>query len=145
MYDNGSGAGHVALQGNLAYIASWNNALTIVNVANPANPTFVGSLALTGYMQGLTVSGNLAYVTIWMDGMRIINVANPAAPTQVGTFDTPGDAMNVALWGTIAIVAVWAWLFPELRRAEAIIVWLRWLAMASWPFILAAAPQTVAS
>ncbi|HEY2387451.1 MAG TPA: sensor histidine kinase [Candidatus Binatia bacterium] len=32
----------------------------------------------------------------------------------------------------------------ELRRAEAIIVWLRWLAMASWPFILIAAPHTVA-
>jgi len=32
----------------------------------------------------------------------------------------------------------------ELRRAEAIIVWLRWLAMASWPFILAAAPRPVA-
>ncbi len=32
----------------------------------------------------------------------------------------------------------------ELRRAEAIIVRLRWLAMASWPFILATAPWTVA-
>lgn len=32
----------------------------------------------------------------------------------------------------------------ELRRAEAVIVRLRWLAMASWPLILARAPHTVA-
>lgn len=32
----------------------------------------------------------------------------------------------------------------ELRRAESVIVRLRWLAMASWPFILARSPHTVA-
>ena len=91
----------VHIVGNLAYIPAHNdNALTIISIANPAIPAFVGSIQGAGAPPGgnwlggaceAHVRGNLAYVTADSDNaLTVINVANPAAPVFLGTIRGAG-------------------------------------------------------
>ena len=95
----------VFVQGDYAYIASRNsNALEIVNIANPTNPTHAGKIyrgrtdgtatsALSSDGNGASLSspssvfvqGNYAYITSQgSDALEIVNISNPANPTHAG-------------------------------------------------------------
>jgi rhodanese-related sulfurtransferase len=82
----------VFVSGNYAYVAAQgDNSLTIIDVTNPAAPTFKGHIAGVGapnYLSGpssVFVSGNYAYVAAQGDNsLTIIDVTNPAAPTFKG-------------------------------------------------------------
>src|SRR5690606_31598227 len=97
----------IAVAGDYAYLAADYGGLQIVNIANPAEPVWVGSLGLPGPAYGVAVAGNFAYVADWTSGLRIVNVANPAAPVEVGLYETPGAARGVAVSGDYAYVADW--------------------------------------
>ena len=69
----------IALAGNYAYVAVGGNGLVIVDVTNPAAPTFKGSYNTTGGSTGVAVEGNYAYVADGDNGLVIVDVTNPAA------------------------------------------------------------------
>lgn len=105
------GAYSVAVSGNLAYVAAYDgNALTIVDVTNPAVPIIVGTVtdvALTG-ATGVAVVGNFAYVTAGgSNALTVVDVTNPAAPVVVGTVTDASLAgpNGVAVSGNLAYVA----------------------------------------
>lgn len=64
--------------------------LTIIDVSNPAVPTFKSTLSLISSAPVpeiyVFVSGNYAYLTNRTDGLSIIDISNPAIPALVGTF-----------------------------------------------------------
>lgn len=85
----------VFVQGNYAY-ATLAVELAVLNVANPAQPTRVGSLVLPEEVGQVQVASNYAYllgprntaVHLW-----VVNVSNPATPTLVAKYDlAPGIA-----------------------------------------------------
>lgn len=104
-----------------AYVTAFDdNALTIIDVANPAAPAFVGSIQGAGappWLGGASdvfVVGNYAYVAAYLDNaLTIIDVANPAAPAFVGSiqgFGAPnflGQANGVFVVGHYAYVAAY--------------------------------------
>ncbi len=88
------------VRGNYAYVAVYSeNALTIINVSNPAIPTFAGSVQTdaAGWLSraaGVFVRGNYAYVAATSLGasgfLTIIDISNPAAPALVSTIQGAG-------------------------------------------------------
>ena len=103
----------------LAYIAAANdNALTILDVSDPANPTFVGSIQGAGIPNFLSnafrvfVLGKVAYVTGSVDdALSIFNVSTPSAPVLLGSIQGIGapnflnGATGVVVVGDFAYVA----------------------------------------
>jgi hypothetical protein len=100
----------VFVVGNTAYFITNDNAggpgLYIINVANPASPTLLGSLVLNAAANGIYVSGNYAYVASTSNSqeLQIVNIANPAAPALVGSYNaqTSADATDVWVAGSYA-------------------------------------------
>jgi len=104
-YDTDGYAYGVTISGNYAYVADHDNGLVIVNIEDPANPTFVGSYDTDGYAHGVTISGNYAYVADRDNGLKIINIEDPTNPTLAGNYDTDGYAYGVTISGNYAYVA----------------------------------------
>ena len=84
-----------AVAGNLLYIASFTaNAVSIVDISNPATPTIIGSITdAVGLLgpRGIAVAGDHAYVSGYEVGgtegrITVINIASPANPTIVSVF-----------------------------------------------------------
>lgn len=101
----------VAIQGNYAYVVRIDGTpdFAIVNISNPAAPTLVSSLSLTGVPTNIAVSGNYAYVTNSGDTSELltINISNPAAPSVTATYNASGagDGLAIYISGTYAYVA----------------------------------------
>ena len=95
----------VAVSGNYAYVADYDNGLVIVDIRNPAAPTLVGSYDAAGYASGVAVAGSYAYVATIDYGLVIVDIRNPAAPVLAGSYNTMGSAVGVAVSGSYAYVA----------------------------------------
>jgi hypothetical protein len=110
----------VTVVGHYAYtVESTLDRITVLDVADPANPTVVGSLRDPAHMDiptWIVVQNGLAYVTSKGNGntdlagssLSIYDVSNPAAPAFVGSVG--GDsrlygAYSVAVSGTHAFIA----------------------------------------
>lgn len=86
-----SWATDVVVEGSYAYITSYFwDAVEIVNVANPASPTHVSSIANNGWTikldgaSNIIKEGNYLYVSAYLSNtLQIIDVSNPATPTAV--------------------------------------------------------------
>lgn len=104
-----NGAYDVVIDGNYAYITSFNSdRVVIVNVSNPAVPTFVsqiinnaGTIRLDG-AAGIVKDGNYLYVASNVsDALQVIDVSNPATPTAAGqVLNTATTQLNGARWIT---------------------------------------------
>jgi len=89
-----NGAQGLDVVGDLAYVAcGGDEALTIINIADPSAPYFVGSIQAGGVvlLDGafkVSIVGSYAYVTSEFDGsLTVIDVSDPTTPTFVGSLD----------------------------------------------------------
>jgi len=99
-----TGARDVEIVGDYAYCA-FRNGLVIVNVSNPASPSFMTRLFCRGSGEGIYISGIFAYMANGYHGLQIIDITNPTNPTLLGSYDTPGFAYDVFVDGNNAYVA----------------------------------------
>jgi len=99
----GGWTGAVTAEGNYAYIQQ-GSTLTILNIMNPANPTFVGKIRLPDAILGIAVSGNLAYVADSDMGLVVVDISDRTNPSIRGYHDTPGKAVGVKVMGGYAYV-----------------------------------------
>lgn len=70
------------------YCAAGGFGLLVVDVSDPAHPTYVRKLPLAGFLYGVEVQGNLLYIASFEDGVHIVNVANPGLPVRIGGYNT---------------------------------------------------------
>ena len=92
----------------LAYVATWESGLNIVDLVDPANPHTVGTFNTLGSMMDVIVSGGYAYVTSGGEnGLLVLEVADPSAPQKVGALPTLPFAGAVALAEGYAYVPAW--------------------------------------
>lgn len=85
----------LAIESNLAYIASPSSGFSIVNISDPNNPVLVGQNSAGGALR-VAVSGLYAYVCYFDAGFKIFNISNPTTPVLVGEFsDTRSDAIEI--------------------------------------------------
>ncbi|MDH6098425.1 hypothetical protein NWP21_06125 [Anabaenopsis sp. FSS-46] len=104
-YDTTGNAYGVQVVGNYAYIANGLGGLQIIDISDPANPTFTGVYNTIGDAEGVQVVGNYAYVADGSAGLQIIDISDPANPTRTGVYNTTGDAEGVQVVGNYAYVA----------------------------------------
>jgi hypothetical protein len=91
--------------GTTAYVAMGTVGLQIFDVADPANPVWLGGFDTGDYANAVQVVGTAAYVVGSASGLQIIDIANPASPVRLGGFDTSGAARGIQVVGTVAYVA----------------------------------------
>ena len=82
-----NGAYAIAVSGQYAYIfSSGASTLYIVNISNPAAPTNVSALLISGSPGSLysgAYSNGYVYIATQNKGLTVVNVSNPATPVQV--------------------------------------------------------------
>jgi hypothetical protein len=84
----------------LAYVASTEFGLSVVDVHTPGAPVAIGAANPPFYGQRVAASGTLAVVGARSLGMNVVDVTTPARPTTVGQL--AGDVSAVALVGQTA-------------------------------------------
>jgi hypothetical protein len=108
-----SHATSVAISGNYAYVtAAYQDRLTVINIANPLNPTIVASIRDTtnlNFPVDVTVSGNYAYVTdqITPGRLTVVDVSNPNNPQVLTSLasNSFNGAYRVRIRGSFAYVS----------------------------------------
>lgn len=92
----------MVVEGAYGYL-SVGSELKIFNLADPKNPTLVGSLFLGNTFDRAYLNGRYLYVS--SDGLTIIDVLNPAAPVWVSSLDSVGTIYNIVVSGDYAYLA----------------------------------------
>jgi hypothetical protein len=98
-----------------AYVAADQAGLHILNVSNPANPTFVKAFETPSYVLDVDVEGNYAYVAIepywnpeiedFVSGLWVVNVSDKANPHLEGSCDIQGYPTRVLARSSYVYVA----------------------------------------
>ena len=89
-------ARNIYIHDSYAFIANGlNGGLTILDVANPFNPSHVSNLPLEGLAQGIFVNGDYAYLANYENGLEIINVSDVYSPSLISNLDIQGFASSV--------------------------------------------------
>jgi hypothetical protein len=124
-----NGANGVAVSGKYAYVASvQDDALSIIDIANPAAPVEVGAIKdgvgatrLNG-AEYVVVVGKYAYVTSDTDNaLSIIDISNPASPVEVGTIVDGIGATQLSVPMGIAVSGKYAYVTSSTDSALSII------------------------
>ncbi|TML58670.1 MAG: hypothetical protein E6G17_12135, partial [Actinobacteria bacterium] len=88
----------------LAYVASYEFGLSVVDVRNPRSPVAIGAANPPFYGTRVGVAGSLAVVSQGSgNGFKVVDVSVPAAPKTVGGLST-GTVQGVAMAGHFAYV-----------------------------------------
>jgi len=108
LYLGGNGESLVK-RGDLIYMANGSSGLSVINVADPANPYLVGSENTPDWAFKVFVADTLAYVADYDGGLQIIDISDPANPNTIGDYTVPGQngAVDVYVVDTLAYVADW--------------------------------------
>ncbi|TAK33847.1 MAG: hypothetical protein EPO21_11525 [Chloroflexota bacterium] len=120
-------ANGIAKKGSDVYIAGSKNyqngdlvdympGLWILDVSNPASPTYKSGLQTPGTPNGIAIAGNYAYLaeSTYQDllgargtaGLRVVDITQPLNPVDAGFVSTPGAYPNaVKVVGNYAYIA----------------------------------------
>ncbi|MFH2052547.1 MAG: FlgD immunoglobulin-like domain containing protein [bacterium] len=85
--------------------AIWDTAAGELRLANPFQPSLVGTCDTPGQARCVTLAGDIAYVADWASGLQVVDLSNPSSPTLAGSLALPGDAAAVAVDGDLVFVA----------------------------------------
>lgn len=90
-----SNAEDIQIVGNTAYVATGNEGLNIVSLADPLGPVVQGTLEGKSDMLALDVISTTAYVAAGLQGIQVIDVSDPTSPTVQSTRNLPGITTDV--------------------------------------------------
>ncbi|MCF7824113.1 MAG: T9SS type A sorting domain-containing protein [Candidatus Marinimicrobia bacterium] len=88
-------------RGNYLYVCEWGVGVDVVDISNPASPTFVTTFS-NPKNADIMFDGDFGYIASRDGGLTVIDVSSPAAPTLVNTFTTQGTLRKVS-YGAITI------------------------------------------
>ena len=94
----------VAISGNYAYLAC-NYGLSIVDITNPTNPSFIDSIYIRWYAENIDVSGDIMCVPA-SEGVYLFDIYDPLDPEILAIFPmSDNDAYHVKIVGEYVFVA----------------------------------------
>jgi hypothetical protein len=97
-------ASDVAVSGSYAYVAN-DNALSVVDIADPTHPHPVAFLNSCSGASGVAVSGHYLYTVEQDIGLKVVDISNPLRPVEMGRFGTLGWMPGgIAVAGSLAVV-----------------------------------------
>lgn len=77
---------HGAVEGDLIAIASYRNAMSLLDISDPAQPTPLAILHRDDHPEAVALHAPYAYLGT-SEGLRIFDVSDPAAPIKLGSLD----------------------------------------------------------
>lgn len=83
----GYNLGSVYIDGNYAYCTADYGGVYIIDISDPAAPSYVNLFSTGDHARDVVVEGNYAYIANAASGLRIYNISNPASPASVGIYD----------------------------------------------------------
>jgi len=90
----------LARVGNRLYVGTVNGSLDLYDLANPAQPALLGSLAFgPGRVEDVDVAGSVVFAAHNQFGVRVVDVSDPASPHLIGGFSTP-NPLTTAIAGS---------------------------------------------
>lgn len=95
-----SSAKGVSIAGEYAYVAAYEDGVSISPISGPDAFTIESVIDTPGFASDVAIQGDYAYVAD-MYGLEVIDVSDPAAPFVVGSLATSGSAIRVAAQGDI--------------------------------------------
>jgi len=104
-YDTAGSAVDVAMMGDYAYVADWDQGLIIIDITNKGDPQEAGQYDTAGEAKSVAVSGDYAYIADGENGLVIVDISDPANPALVGSYNTAGNSWDVAVNGDYVYVA----------------------------------------
>lgn len=100
-----AGGWDVDVEGGLACVAGYGDALITIDVSDPAHPRVLSRFWLPGApLNAVDLVGDLAYVAFDTGGFGIVDLSTPSTPVLLGVVDTSGQAMDVVVSGNLAFV-----------------------------------------
>ena len=86
----------LSADGNTAYVADYTGGLKIIDISNPASPSFTGKYSSGGWAYDVVLSadGNTAFIAYYHYGLEIIDVSNPASPSLITCHLNTSDAAD---------------------------------------------------
>ncbi len=94
----------VVHEGDHLYVLQGRN-LTILSLADPAQPNVVGKLEDVGNLRQIVVRGKTALITAREDGLFVVDVSNPAQPKILARYDTIEFATGIDVEDDFAFIA----------------------------------------
>lgn len=82
-----------------------NPDVRFLDLSNPREPSFIGSLASPTDALGLAVDGDLLAVASDGAGLGLADISDPREATWLGRLDGDGNSTSVAIWGDALVVA----------------------------------------
>lgn len=73
----------LAVRGNYAYVADWDDGVVVVDVSNPTAPVRIANVPTGNLAHDLALEGNYVYVADSSAGLAVIDVTEPASPVMV--------------------------------------------------------------
>ncbi|MBW6514734.1 MAG: hypothetical protein K0B87_08265 [Candidatus Syntrophosphaera sp.] len=95
----------VKVSGNYAYIAGRQGGLSVVNIADPANPVLVSNFDTTGYATSIDIKGSLAVVSSGGGGIYLFDISNPENPVLKQNLISAGYTNNAKFHNDRLVVA----------------------------------------
>jgi hypothetical protein len=107
--DTRGDAQDVVVDGNYAYVADGGAGLAIIDVADPARPLVLSTVATTGRAKGVSYSNGYAVVVTGdaRDELIVVDVRNPLLPVVTGTVAVDGELKDVVARGSLAYIAAY--------------------------------------
>jgi len=107
-YNSPGSANQVQVVGTTAYVVDWfpNESLQIIDVTDPSDPLFLGSLSIATSPIGFAVDGTTVYLPGSAAGLRVIDASDPSAPEQVGFFGALGAARDIVVRDGVGYLAL---------------------------------------
>lgn len=101
-------ASFVVPVGNLALVMDGEAGMHVMDVADPAAPSIVGSVDTPGYAARAAVSGSHAFLATGergRGGLVVVDFSVPSSPRVVTELNPPDPAVDVVVNGSVAYVA----------------------------------------
>lgn len=113
-----SGSGHVAVDGNYAYLSAMQNGILVLNISNPSSISFVSQFIPSinfplnnpnVFQRGKinsrqsVIKNNLLYHAYDAGGVRIIDITNKSALSEVGMYSNPALLNKIRAYNNLVV------------------------------------------
>ncbi len=94
----------IAVEGNIAYLAAYDDGLRCIDISDPANPAEIGSY-ICGECYFVAIAGNVAYV-VNTTHLMSIDITDPRNPSLLDTYQCPTpDYGDICISGDVLYFA----------------------------------------
>ena len=95
----------IKIKDDYLYVTSSDNRISVVDIKDISNPSYVYDIFTKGEATSLSILGNHLYVAEKENGIEVFDISSPLNAKLVQTIETVGKAMAVGFYKSIMLIA----------------------------------------